>query len=76
MKKLLIIVAAAMAISCRSPLMVYDEVTQSYMTEAEKKAMDEEREAEEKVAREAEEKAKAEKEKAETATITITIIIQ
>lgn len=63
MKNLLIIIAAVMAISCRSPLMVWDDVTQSYVTEAEKKA------------REEEEKAAQEKEE-ETATVTITIIIQ
>lgn len=43
MKKLLVIAAVALAMSCRSPYIVWDEETQTYMTEAEKKALDEER---------------------------------
>ena len=67
MKKLLIIAAAVLSMSCRSPLMVYDEETQVYMTAADKKALDDER------AEEARAKAEAE---SQTATVTITIIIQ
>lgn len=67
MKKLLIIASAILVMSCRSPLMVYDEETQVYMTAADKKALDD--------ARAEEARAKAESE-AQTATVTVTIIIQ